>query len=69
MRATKIIAGIAVVSAAALLIYTLRRVQKINRMRDEASRRVAEHGYETAHDILYPQGNKRPGKYGQVLSY
>jgi hypothetical protein len=69
MRATKIIAGVAMVSAAALFIYTVRRLQKINRMRDEASKRVAEHGYETAHDILYPQRSKRPGKYGQVLSY
>jgi hypothetical protein len=71
MRATKIIAGIALVSTAALLIYTVRRLQKTNRKRmyDEASKRVAEHGYETAHDILYPQGNKRPGKHGQMLSY
>jgi hypothetical protein len=59
MRATKIIAGIGLVSAAALLIYTVRRVQKINRMRDNASKRVAEQGYETAHDILFPIKSKR----------
>ena len=59
MRATKIIAGIAVVSTAALIIYTVRRVQKINRLRDDASKRVAEHGYETAHDILFPIKSKR----------
>jgi len=59
MRATKIIAGIGLVSAAALLIYTARRVQKINRMHDDASKRVAEHGYETARDILFPIKSKR----------
>jgi hypothetical protein len=59
MKATKIIAGIGLISVAALFIYTARRVQKINRMRDDASKRVAEHGYETAHDILFPIKSKR----------
>jgi hypothetical protein len=72
MKATKkIITGIGFVTTVALFIYTVRRRQKTNRIRmhEEAARRVAEHGYETAHDILYPQKNKgiRKYKYGPVL--
>ena len=73
MKATKkIITGIGLISAVVLFIYTVRRRQKTNRIRmhAEAARLVAEHGYETAHDILYPQKNKgiRKYKYGPELS-
>jgi hypothetical protein len=65
MKATKkIIAGIGLVAAVGLIIYLVHR-RKTNRM-DE---KVAEHGYETASDILFPGKNKggRKNKYGPVL--
>ena len=61
MKATKkIITGVGLISTVALFIYTVRRRRKLNRMwmREEAAKQVAEHGYETAHDILYPRKNK-----------
>ena len=61
MKATKkVITGIGLISTVALFIYTVRRRQKLNRMRmhEEAAKQVAEHGYETAHDILYPRKDK-----------
>jgi hypothetical protein len=71
MKATKIITGIGLISAVALLIYIRRRRAYRMRMHEEAARRVAEQGYETAHDILFPQKNKRVQKYnyGPELSY
>ncbi len=68
MKATKrIITGIGLISTVALFIYTVRRRQKLNRMRmhEEAARQVAEHGYETAHDILYPRRNRRIRTYNR----
>ncbi|MDP9230646.1 MAG: hypothetical protein M3O67_08245 [Bacteroidota bacterium] len=65
MKATKkIIAGIGLVSVGGLIIYLVRR-HKTNRMLEQ----IAEHGYETAHDILFPKKNKRGRKnqYGPVL--
>jgi len=63
---TKLIAGISLIGIAGLIIYARRRYKtnQINRMKEYASRQVAEHGYETAHDILFPQKNKRSGKFG-----
>jgi len=63
MKATKkIIAGIGLVTAAGLIIYLIRR-DKTNRRHEQVTRRVAEQGYETAHDILFPKKNKRKQKY------
>ena len=65
MKATnKIIAGIGLISAVGLIIYMVRRNRK-NRMQKQ----VSEHGYETAHDILFPPKNKRrqKNKYGPAI--
>jgi hypothetical protein len=63
MKATKIIAGIGLVFTAALVVYTVSRRKRINRMRmrEETARRVSEHGYETAYDVLFPMKTKRKG--------
>jgi hypothetical protein len=59
---TKIIAGIGLVTAAGLIIY-LRRRHKTNIINEEKAKEVAEHGYETAHDILFPGKNRRLKRY------
>ena len=56
-------AGAGLLAIAGFIIYYTRRRHKSNRMKDYAARQVAEHGYETAHDILFPQKNKRIEKY------
>jgi hypothetical protein len=63
MKATKkIIAGIGLITVAGVIIYLRLRRRKdiINELKAEE---VAEHGYETAHDILFPKRNKRIKKY------
>ncbi len=65
MKATKkIIAGIGLITATGLIIYLVRR-HKTNIMNEQKTKQVAEHGYETAHDILFPKRNKgiRKNKY------
>jgi hypothetical protein len=64
MKATKtIIAGIALAAVVGLVVYAVRRHKKNGRQS-----KVAEHGYETAYDILFPSKNKRKQKlqYGPV---
>jgi hypothetical protein len=62
---TKLIAGISVIAITGLIVYGRRRYKanQINCMKEYTSRQVAEHGYETAHDVLFPQTNKRTGKH------
>lgn len=50
---TKILIGIGIAAATGFIIYAVRRQQSNKRYA-----RVADEGYETAHDILYP-----PKKY------
>jgi hypothetical protein len=61
----KILIGIGFATGVGLIIYLVRNRRKINKMSQE----VAEHGYETAQDILFPRKNKRGRKdiYGPVL--
>jgi hypothetical protein len=61
----KILIGIGFATGVGLIIYLVRNRRKINKMSQE----VAEQGYETAHDILFPQKNKKGRKdiYGPVL--
>jgi hypothetical protein len=47
---TKILIGIGIAAATGFIIYAVRRQQSSKR-----HARVADEGYETAHDILYPQ--------------
>ena len=63
MTATKkIIAGIGLITVAGLIIY-LRRRYKASVMNELKAEQVSEHGYETAHDILFPKRSKRIRKY------
>ncbi len=56
-RSTKIAFGISAVAVAGLIVYAARGV-KTKRMLNK----VSNEGYETAHDILYPQNGKRGKK-------
>lgn len=60
----QLIAGLAAIAATALVVYTVRRINHRRRLS-----KVAEEGYETAHDILYPHKTKGSQKltYGPVL--
>lgn len=68
MNATnkKIIAGISLLALAGFAIY-LRNRHRTNIRNELKAEQVSEHGYETAHDILFPK-NKigRRNKYGPV---
>jgi hypothetical protein len=62
---TKLLLAIGAAAATGLIIYAFRRHQ-----RHETDRRldkVADEGYETAHDILFPDRSRRKGKlqYGR----
>jgi len=58
----RILAGIGLIAIAGVIIY-LRRRNKENMINELRAEQVSEHGYETAHDILFPKKNKRPRKY------
>ncbi|HEV8283459.1 MAG TPA: hypothetical protein VGQ09_04075 [Chitinophagaceae bacterium] len=62
MSRKKIIVGISLLAVAGIIIYLSRRHQTsiINKLKAE---QVAEHGYETAYDILFPKKNKRIKKH------
>jgi GTP cyclohydrolase II len=62
MSRKKIIAGISLLALAGVIIY-LRRRRRIYIMNELKTEQVAEHGYETAHDILFPKKKKRIKKY------
>jgi hypothetical protein len=63
MKATKkVIAGIGLITVAGIIIY-LRLRHKKNIINELKAEQVAEHGYETAHDVLFPKRNKRIKKY------
>jgi hypothetical protein len=55
----KIIAGIGIASIVGLVIYLVRRHKASKLVREQ----IAEEGYETAHDILFPLKNKGRRKY------
>lgn len=62
---TKILIGVGIAAAAAgFIIYSVRRQQSNRR-----HAKVADEGYETAHDILYPPKKYKRKKvhYGPVL--
>ncbi len=65
-KTEKIIYGAAVVAAAGLLVYAIRKTNTKKRVAE-----VADHGYETAADVLHPKTNKRFSKlhYGPVLPH
>lgn len=59
-----LIGGLAALAATALVVYFVRRANEKKRRNQ-----VAEEGYETAYDILYPHKSKKYQKliYGPVL--
>jgi len=58
MNRKQIIAGISLITLAGIIIY-LRRRHRINTLNELKTEQVADHGYETAHDILFPKKKKR----------
>jgi len=58
MNRKKIIAGISLLALAGVVIY-LRRRRRTNMVNELKAEQVSEHGYVTAHDILFPKKNKR----------
>jgi hypothetical protein len=59
----RILAGIGLIAVAGIFVY-LRRRSKENMINELKAEQVSEHGYETAHDILFPKKSKRIRKYG-----
>ena len=62
MNRKQIIVGISLLTLAGVTIY-LRRRHRVNAMKALRAEQVAEHGYETAHDILFPKQRRRIKKY------
>ena len=60
----KILLGVAAVALAGLVVYAANR-KKTHQMLEQ----IADEGYETAHDVLFPDNEKRNKKlqYGPVL--
>jgi len=58
MDRKKIIAGISLLALTGVIIYIWRR-QRIHAVDELKAEQVAEHGYETAHDVLFPKARKR----------
>ncbi len=62
-RSDKLLVAIAAVALTAAAVYVIRQ-KKGRRMRHK----VSEEGYETAHDVLFPnRGNRGRVHYGPVL--
>ena len=58
-----VLAGVTALVSAAILIQLTRKCSNESRLSD-----ISEEGYETAHDILYPnRDNKGKLHYGPVL--
>jgi hypothetical protein len=62
MSRKQIIAGISLLTLAGIIIY-LKRRHRTNIMNELKAEQVAEHGYETAHDVLFPKKKSRIKKY------
>lgn len=60
----KVLLAIGLAAAAGFIIYAMRRHQS-----DRRFAKIADEGYETAHDILYPHKSKgrRKVHYGPVI--
>jgi hypothetical protein len=58
MRRKQAIAAVSLLAVAGVIVYLSRRrrTKHINRLKTEL---VAEHGYETAHDVLFPKKRKK----------
>ena len=58
MRRKQAIAALSLLAVAGVIVYLSRRrrTKHINRLKTEL---VAEHGYETAHDVLFERKKRR----------
>jgi len=61
MNRKYLITGISLLTVTAIAIYFWRR--RTNLIDELKAEQVAEHGYETAHDILFPKRNRRIKKF------
>lgn len=62
-KTSKLLIGVGIAAVTTgLIIYAMRRYRSSQRRT-----RVANEGYETAHDILYPQKRRKKVHYGPVL--
>ncbi len=63
-KTSPLILGLAALGAAAMIVYIAKRISS-NRMLTK----ISDEGYETAHDILYPNKyhNGKGLQYGPVL--
>lgn len=61
---TKIMMVVGIISGVGLIVYAVRRYKS-----DKRHAKVAEEGYETAYDILFPQKEEKRRKvqYGPVI--
>jgi hypothetical protein len=62
MDRKKIIAGISLLTLTGVIIYLWRR-QRISTVNQLKAEQVAEEGYETAHDVLFPNRGRRVKRY------
>jgi hypothetical protein len=62
MDRKKIIAGISLLTITGVIIYLWRR-QRIHAVNQLKAEQVAEEGYETAHDVLFPNQRRRIKRY------
>jgi hypothetical protein len=64
-KTNKFLLGVAAAAAIGFIFYTLRN----RRQSDLRHARVADEGYETAHDVLFPdkKGRSRKLHFGPVL--
>lgn len=58
MNRKRILAGISLLTLAGIFLYVRRR-RRANIVDELKAEQVAEHGYETAHDILFPKKGRR----------
>jgi GTP cyclohydrolase II len=67
MSRKNLIAGISLLTIAGVILY-LRHRRRTNLINDIKAQQVSEHGYETAHDILFPRNRiSRRNKFGPTL--
>lgn len=62
MNRKQIITGISLLTLAGISIYLWRRY-RMNVIDQLKAEQVADHGYETAHDILFPNKGRRLKKH------
>jgi hypothetical protein len=62
MSRKQIIAGISLLTITGVAVYLWRR-RRTNILNELKAEQVAEHGYETAHDVLFPKPRRRIKTY------